>query len=109
MAGTNKIDTGALIHASAGIIALVLGGLMFNHTWAQPLFAGLMLLSAVSAVWISWRQNAWVTGHWLAMLPVVGVFIGGIGPAWGYTVAYSCLWLAFVHFLYRGYQSSRAQ
>ena len=109
MTESNKLDTGALIHASAGIIALVLGGLMFSHAWAQPFFAGLMLLSAVSAVGISWRQRAWVTGHWLAMLPVVGVAIGGLGPAWGYTVAYVCLWLAFVHFLYRGYQTSRGQ
>ena len=107
MSENNQIDTGALIHSSAGIIALVLGGLMFTHAWAQPLFAGLMLLSAVSALWISWRQNAWVTGHWLAMLPVLGVFAGGLGSTWGYAIAYVSLWLAFAHFVYRGYQSYR--
>ena len=106
-AGTSSLDIGALIHAAAGIIALVLGGLMYFYSWAQPWFAALMLLSAVSAVIISWRMDAWVPGHWLAMLPVLGVILGYLGMAWGFTLAYVCLWIAFGHFVYRGIQTAR--
>lgn len=92
----------------AGIIALVLGGLMYAYDWALPYFAGLMILSAVSAVWISWAQNARVPGHWLAMLPVTGVILVHFVAPWGYTLAYICLWIAFVHFVIRGVQQMRA-
>ena len=64
------------IHATAGILALVLGGLMYWYAWALHAFAALMIVSAVSAVIISWRTDSWVTGHYLAMAPVLGV-IGG--------------------------------
>ena len=47
------LDVGAVVHASAGILALVTGGLMYVYAWAQPVFAGLMLLSALSAIIIS--------------------------------------------------------
>ena len=108
-AGGAKLDIGALVHSSAGIIALVLGGLMYTYPWALHAFSGLMILSAVSAIWISWRQDAWVPGHWLAMLPVVGVAIGYFFAFWGYTVAYICLWIAFIHFVIRGVQQLREQ
>lgn len=101
------LDIGALVHASAGLLALVLGGLMYWYAWAQPLFAGLMLLSAVSAIIISWRMDAWVPGHWLAMLPVIGIAIGYSVAGWGFTLAYLCLWIAFAHFVIRGIQQQR--
>ncbi len=102
---TKNLDTGALIHASAGIAALVIGGLMYLYAWAQPVFAGLMLLSAVSAILISWHMDAWVPGHWLAMLPVAGIIIGYLYADWGFTLAYACLWIAFMHFIIRGLQN----
>jgi uncharacterized membrane protein HdeD (DUF308 family) len=103
----SRLDIGAIVHSSAGIIALILGGLMYFYSWALPIFAGLMILSAVSAIWISWRQDAWVPGHWLAMLPVIGIGLGYFLAPWGYTLAYVCLWLAFIHFVIRGIQASR--
>lgn len=103
-----KVDVGALIHASAGILAIVLGGLMYFYTWAQPLFSGLMLVSAVSAIVISWRMDAWVPGHWLAMLPVIGIGIGYVYASWGFTLAYVCLWIAFMHFIIRGIAGQNA-
>ncbi|MCB1701100.1 MAG: hypothetical protein H6985_04680 [Pseudomonadales bacterium] len=108
-AGESALDLGALIHSSAGIIALVLGGLMYAYSWALPLFSGLMILSAVSAIWISWSQDAWVPGHWLAMLPIIGIGLGYFVAPWGYTLAYICLWIAFAHFIIRGIQKVRAQ
>ena len=105
----SKLDIGALIHSTAGIVALVVGGLMYNYSWALPIFAGLMILSAVSAILISWRMDAWVPGHWLAMLPIVGIGIGYFVAPWGYTLAYVCLWLAFIHFAVRGVQQMRAE
>ena len=105
----SSVDVGALVHSSAGIIALVLGGLMYFYTWAQPAFAALMILSAVSAVWISWSQDAWVPGHWLAMLPMVGIAIGYSLADWGFTLAYVCLWIAFAHFVIRGVQMMRQE
>lgn len=107
-AAGKTLDVGALVHSSAGIIALVTGGLMYAYDWALPVFAGLMILSAVSAIWISWAQDAWVPGHWLAMLPVAGIAIGYLIAPWGYTLAYICLWIAFVHFVIRGIQKMRA-
>ena len=105
----STLDLGAVIHSGAGIIALVLGGLMYFYSWALPLFAGLMILSAISAVWISWAQDAWVPGHWLAMLPVIGVLVGYLFAPWGYTLAYVSLWIAFIHFIIRGAQKMRAE
>lgn len=101
------VDIGALIHSSAGIISLVMGGLMYSYDWALPIFAGLMILSAVSAIAISWHSNAWVPGHWLAMLPVAGIAIGYFHADWGYTLAYVCLWIAFIHFVIRGIQAMK--
>ncbi|MEJ2531336.1 MAG: hypothetical protein P8Y92_06010 [Halioglobus sp.] len=102
------VDIGALVHAGAGILALVMGGLMYVYAWAQPVFAGLMLLSAVSAIIISWRFDAWVPGHWLAMLPVIGIVIGYTSAPWGFTLAYVCLWIAFMHFIIRGITGKNA-
>ena len=102
------LDIGAIVHATAGILALVMGGLMYVYGWAQPVFAGLMLLSAVSAIIISWRMDAWVPGHWLAMLPVIGIAIGYFLADWGFTLAYVCLWIAFSHFIIRGIQKQNA-
>jgi len=107
-AGQGGLDVGALVHSSAGIISLVAGGLMYTYGWALALFSGLMILSAVSAVLISWRDDAWVPGHWLAMLPVLGVGAGYFGIEGGYTFAYICLWIAFAHFVIRGVQTMRA-
>lgn len=107
--GESTLDIGALIHTTAGITALVLGALMYFYDWALPLFSGLMLLSAVSAILISWRQDAWVPGHWLAMLPIIGIGIGYFVAWWGYTLAYTLLWIAFVHFIIRGIQQMRSQ
>lgn len=104
----SRLDLGAIIHSGAGIVALLLGGLMYFYSWALLLFAGLMILSAISAVWISWAQNAWVPGHWLAMLPIIGVLMGYLVAPWGFTVAYVCLWIAFIHFIIRGVQKMRA-
>jgi len=100
--GGSTLDIGAVIHSGAGIIALVLGGLMYVYDWAVPLFSGLMVLSAVSAIWISAAHNSWVLGHWLAILPVIGIGIGYLGVAWGFTLAYVCPWIAFIHFVERG-------
>ena len=102
------IDVGALAHAIAGIAAVVLGGLMYTRPWAQGLFAILMLVAAVSAVYFSSRHSAWVPGHWLAMVPVTGVVLGYLGWQWGFTLAYVTLWIAFIHFVIRGVQSLRA-
>ncbi len=102
-----KVDIGGVIHAGAGLIALVAGALMYTRPWAGDVFAGLMILSAISAVLISWRSDAWVPGHWLAMAPVVGVIAGYAGWAHGFTLAYVCLWIAFTHFIVRGIQLRR--
>ena len=96
-----------LTHTIAGLVALVAGALMFSYPPALWLFSGLMLVSAVSALLISWQHGAWVTGHWLAMLPVLGVVWGVWVDSSGFTFAYLLLWLAFGHFIYRGIQASR--
>lgn len=99
------IDWGALAHGIAGVSAVILGGLMYTRPWAQDAFALLMIVAAVSAVYFSWKHSAWVTGHWLAMVPVLGVILGYAGWSWGFSVAYAALWVAFVHFVMRGLQS----
>ena len=103
------IDWGAFAHALAGISAVILGGLMYTRPWAQDVFALLMIVAAVSAVYFSWKHAAWVTGHWLAMVPVTGVAAGYLGWQWGFTLAYVTLWLAFIHFVIRGLQSLRGE
>ena len=103
------IDWGALAHAIAGIAAVVLGGLMYTRPWAQDVFALLMIVAAVSAVYFSWKHAAWVTGHWLAMVPVTGVVAGYWGWQWGFTLAYVALWLACIHVGIRGLQSLRGE
>jgi len=107
-AAGQTLDIGAIIHSSAGIICLLMGALMYFYAWALPVFSALMILSAVSAIAISWRSDAWVPGHWLAMLPVTGIAIGYFLADWGYTLAYICLWIAFVNFVVRGVQAMRA-
>ena len=102
------IDWGALAHGIAGVSAVILGGLMYTRPWAQDAFALLMIVAAVSAVYFSWKHSAWVTGHWLAMVPVLGVILGYAGWPWGFSVAYAALWVAFVHFVMRGLQSLRS-
>lgn len=101
------VDLGAIAHAVAGVAAVVLGGLMYSQPWARDLFSSLMIVSAISAVYFSWRHSAWVIGHWLAMVPVTGVILGYVGWQWGFTVAYVTLWIAFIHFVIRGVQSLR--
>lgn len=96
-----------IIHTTAGIVSLILGGIMYAIPWAVHAFSGMMVLSAFSAVIISWRMDAWVPGHWIAMAPVLGVAAGYAGYAWGFTVAYILLWIAFGHFIIRGIQSLR--
>jgi hypothetical protein len=103
------IDWGALAHGIAGVAAVILGGLMYTRPWAQDVFVLLMIVAAVSAVYFSWKHAAWVTGHWLAMVPVTGVIAGYWGWQWGFTLAYVALWLAFIHFMIRGLQSLRAK
>ena len=102
------IDVGALAHAIAGVAAVALGGLMYTRPWAEDLFAILMLVAAVSTAYFSSRHSAWVPGHWLAMVPVTGVVLGYLGWQWGFTLAYVTLWIAFIHFVIRGFQSLRA-
>lgn len=59
-------------------------------------------------MYFSWKHSAWVTRHWLAMLPVTGVVLGHPGWQWGFTLAYMTLWIAIIHFVIRGAQSLRA-
>lgn len=58
-----------------------------------------MTVAAVIAVYFSWKHAAWVTGHWLAMVP--GVVAGYLGWQWGFTLAYVTLWVAFIHLMIR--------
>ena len=104
----SRIDFGALAHAIAGISAVVLGGLMYTRAWAQEVFSILIIVAAVIAVYFSWKHSAWVTGHWLAMVPVTGVIVGYVWWQRGFTLAYVTLWIAFIHFVIWGVQSLRA-
>ena len=94
-----------IIHSSAGVLALVLGGLMLAEwaPWATHAFSLLMVISFVSAVVISWWTTSWVRGHFLAMTPVFGIVLGYAGYPIGFALAYGLLWLAFAHFIYRGF------
>ena len=64
-----SIDWGALAHAMALIIAVILGALMFTRPWVQDVLMLLMIVAAVSAVYFSWRLAVWPAGLWLAMVP----------------------------------------
>jgi len=57
------IDSRALAHATAGISAVVLGGMMYTRPWEQDVFSNLMIGAAVSAMYFSCKNTAWVTGH----------------------------------------------
>ena len=94
-----------IIHSSAGVLALVLGGLMLAEwaPWVTHAFSLLMVISFVSAVVISWWTTSWVRGHFLAMTPVFGIVLGYAGYPIGFALAYALLWLAFAHFIYRGF------
>jgi len=105
---SDGVDIGGLIHGITGVVALVAGGLMYSYEWALVAFSMLMMVSAVSAILISWEKDAWVPGHWLAMLPVVGVIGGIVGIQYAFTFAYVCLWIAFGHFVIRGIQGMKA-
>ena len=35
-AGGQTLDVGALIHSGAGIVSLLVGGLMYFYSWATP-------------------------------------------------------------------------
>ena len=104
----SKIELGGITHSAAGIISLVIGGLMYWYGWAITAFSVLMVISAVSAMLISWRMDAWVPGHWLSMAPILGIAAGYAGVPGGFTFAYVCLWLAFLHFVRRGIQGMGA-
>ena len=106
--GKSAIDWGAVTHAIAGLSAVIVGALMYVKPWAQDVFSVLMVVAAIAAIYFSWKHSAWVTGHWCAMLPVIGVVLGYLGWQWGFSLAYVTLWLAFVHFIIRGLQSLRA-
>ena len=76
--------------------------------WALHAFSGMMLLSFASALAISVATRSWVTGHYLAMLPVIGIALGYADFDWGFALSYALIWLAFIHFIWRGYQLSKA-
>ena len=99
-----------VIHSCAGVFCLVLRALMFvdGYDWARDGFSAMMLLTFVSALVISVVTKSWVTGHYLAMLPVVGVALGYAGWSLGFNLAYLLIWAAFLHFLWRGYQLSKS-
>ena len=103
------IAWGALAHVLAGISAVIIGGLMYTRPWAQDVFALLMIVTAVSAVYFSWKHTAWVTRPWLAMVPVTGVAAGYLVWQWGFALAYLTLCLAFIHLVIRGLQSLRGE
>ena len=102
------VDSGTLAHWLAGISAVVLSGLMYTRPREQDLFSILVIAAAVSAMYFTWKHSAWVTVHWLAMVPVTGVILGFMGWLWGYTLAYVTLWIAFIHSVVGGDQSLRA-
>jgi hypothetical protein len=97
-----------IIHSTAGILCLLVGGIMVLelYPWATTVFSALMLITFVSAVAISASTNSWVRGHFLAMTPILGVGLGYSGVDWGFLLAYGLLWLAFIHFVSRGFVQS---
>ena len=94
-----------IVHSSAGVLALLLGGLMLadGTPWLAHVFSLLMVITFVSAVVISWWTASWVRGHFLAMTPVLGIGLGYAGYPIGFVLAYGLLCLAFAHFVYRGF------
>lgn len=107
---TAAIGWDVIIHSCAGVLCLVLGALMFSDrfAWAIHGFSAMMLLSFASALMISLLTHSWVQGHFLAMFPVIGIALGYGGYEWGFTLAYGLIWIAFIHFLWRGYQQRAA-
>lgn len=104
-----SIPWDVVIHSSAGVLCLLLGALMFANgfDWALHAFSGMMILSFASALLISIKTHSWVTGHYLAMLPVIGIGLGYAGFGWGFALSYLLIWVAFLHFIWRGYQLTR--
>jgi hypothetical protein len=94
-----------IIHSAAGLLSLVLGGLMVFEVfpWATDAFSIMMVIAFVSALIISWWTKSWVRGHFLAMAPIVGIGLGYVGVPYGFLAAYGLLCLAFGHFIYRGF------
>ena len=94
-----------IIHSAAGVLSLVLGGLMVFEVfpWATDAFSIMMVIAFVSALIISWWTKSWVRGHFLAMAPIVGIGFGYVGVPYGFLAAYGLLCLAFGHFIYRGF------
>ncbi|MFZ9129091.1 MAG: hypothetical protein ACO20O_08400, partial [Pseudomonadales bacterium] len=56
-----------IIHSAAGLLSLVLGGLMVFEVfpWATDAFSIMMVIAFVSALIISWWTKSWVRGHFL--------------------------------------------
>jgi len=94
-----------IIHSTAGILSLILGGLMVLDLvpWARDAFSIMMVIVFVSAVVISWWTTSWVRGHFLAMTPILGIVLGYIGFPLGFDLAFGLLCLAFAHFVCRGF------
>ncbi len=94
-----------IIHSAAGILSLILGGLMILDLahWARDAFSIMMIITFVSAILISWWTSSWVRGHFLAMAPVIGIALGYMGISLGFDLAFGLLCLAFAHFIYRGF------
>ena len=94
-----------IIHSAAGILSLILGGLMMldlTH-WARDAFSIMMVITFVSAILISWWTSSWVRGHFLAMAPILGIALGYMGLSVGFDLAFALLCFAFSHFVYRGF------
>jgi len=104
----SKLPWDVIIHSSAGVLCLVIGGLMVFevYLWATDVFSALMLVTFLSAIVISTTTQSWVRGHYLAMAPIVGIVAGYLGYEWGFMLAYGLLWLAFIHFVSRGFVSA---
>ena len=100
-----RLPWDVIIHSSAGVLCLIVGGFMMFETypWAIDVFSALMFLTFVSAVAISATTTSWVRGHFLAMTPIIGIGLGYLGFDFGFTLAYGLLWLAFIHFLSRSF------
>jgi hypothetical protein len=107
---TPTIGWDVIVHSCAGVLCLVLGAFMFfdGFSWAVHGFSAMMSLSFGSALLISVLTHSWVRGHFLAMFPVIGVALGYWGYEWGFSLAYVLIWIAFLHFVWRGYQQGAA-
>ena len=58
---TSKLPWDVIIHSSAGVLCLVIGGLMVFevYLWATDVFSGLMLVTFLSAIVISTTTQSW--------------------------------------------------